>query len=258
MAGRRKREEEQKPAEPGGEKKAAEPGGDKKPAKANRQKPKAAPEGQKPEPNGQKPERNGQKAERNGQKAEQNGQTAPQTAARPHRNPQLTTAEWRKIKIEYVKGKTTLRKLAEKWNIGESTIRKRASKEGWRKRKNKLDAEVEQKTLERVCDARAREFEAIARINDQMSDALENMVKFITEQPPAKYDELRGVESLTKAIAQVVQIKRDLYNIPNAYEQAKIESLREKSRLEREKNTTEPVQIRITIEGDEKQEDLDG
>lgn len=251
MAGRRKREEEQKPAEPGGEKKAAEPGGDKKPAKANRQKPKAAPEGK-------KPERSGKKAERNGQKAEQNGQTAPQTAARPHRSPQLTTAEWRKIKIEYVKGKTTLRKLAEKWNIGESTIRKRASKEGWRKRKNKLDAEVEQKTLERVCDARAREFEAIARINDQMSDALENMVKFITEQPPAKYDELRGVESLTKAIAQVVQIKRDLYNIPNAYEQAKIESLREKSRLEREKNTTEPVQIRITIEGDEKQEDLDG
>ena len=229
MAGRRKREEEQKPVEPGEEKKAA--------GKTTRKK---------------------QKAEQTGQKTDQTSPKAERKPARAHRSPQLTTAEWRKIKIEYVKGKTTLRKLAEKWNVGESTIRKRASKEGWRKRKNKLDAEVEQKALERVCDARAREFEAIARINDQMSDALENMVEFIKNQPPAKYDELRGVESLTKAIAQVVQIKRDLYNIPNAYEQAKIESLREKSRLEREKNQTEPVQIKITIEGEEKQEDLDG
>ena len=182
---------------------------------------------------------------------------------------QLTTAEWRKIRIEYVKGKVTCRELAEKYHVASGTIRKHASKEGWTKKKRKLDAQVEQKAIARICDARAKEFEQLAAINDRATDALENMLAFIQAQPPKKYDDLRGVESLTKAIAQVVQIKRDLYNLPNEIEKAKIESLREKSKLERErfaeeqaekaasKHAAENTMIRVVIDGDEDGEPLD-
>ena len=188
----------------------------------------------------------------------------------------LTTADWRKIRIEYVKGKTTYKALAEKYGVGESTIRKRASKEGWRKKRNNLDTKVEQKVLERVCDARAREFELIAQVNDRMDDVLDKLLQFIGDQPPHKYDDLRGVESLTKAIAQVVQTKRDLYNIPTEVDKAKIEALREKNKLERQKynlerkkyreemaekaaskELAENTMIRIVIEGDEEGEPLD-
>ena len=152
---------------------------------------------------------------------------------------QLTTAEWRKIRLEYVKGKTTYAKLAEKYGTSAGNIRKRASKEGWTKRKRKLDTEVEQKTLERRCDARAREFSKLAEVNDQMADILDNLMRFIAQQPSTLTADLRGVESLTKAICQVVQTKRDLYNLPNELDRAKIEGIREKNRLERQKYEAE-------------------
>ena len=191
----------------------------------------------------------------------QKTKTKPVKPAR--RKEPLTTAEWRKIRIEYVKGKTTYQKLAEKYGVSASNIRKRAANEGWRKKRNKLDAKVEQKTLERVCDARAKEFELIARVNDQMDTVLANLLQFVSDQPPKKYDDLRGVESLTKAIAQVVQTKRDLYNVPTEIDRAKMEALREKAKLEREKfqaeeaekaaakTAAENTMIRITIEGGE-------
>lgn len=181
----------------------------------------------------------------------------------------LTTAEWRKIRVEYLKGKTTYEKLAVKYGVSASNIRKRASKEGWRKRKNKLDAKVEQKVLERVCDARAKEFELIAQVNDRMGEVLENLVTFVASQPPGRYDDLRGVESLTKAIAQVVQTKRDLYNVPTEIDRAKIEALRDKQKLEREKFAEEQAEkaaskqaaentvVRIVVEGTDEELVLD-
>jgi FKBP-type peptidyl-prolyl cis-trans isomerase len=92
---------------------------------------------------------------------------------------------------------------------------------------------VEQKVLARMCDARAEEFLWIARANDRLGEALDNMLDFVKSQPPGKYEDMRGVESLSKAIAQVVQTKRDLYNLPTEVDKAKIAALQEKNKLER-------------------------
>ena len=186
-------------------------------------------------------------------------QKAPET--KPRRKP-LTTAEWRKIRMEYVKGKTTFAKLAEKYQLTAGHIRKRASLEGWSKKKRDLDTKTEQKTIERVSDARARELERLAGISEQVDDFLDATVKAFSEIKPRKYDELRGVESLAKAIQIAVQTKRDLYNLPNEADRAKIESLREKSRLDRERYEEEKAEkarmaaeagntmIRVVIEGE--------
>jgi hypothetical protein len=154
-------------------------------------------------------------------------------AKAPEGKRELTQAEWRKIRLEYVKGKTTYKALAEKYGISESTIRKRASKEGWRKKRDELGTKVEQKIIARMCDARAEEFLWIARANDRLGEALDNMLDFVKSQPPGKYEDMRGVESLSKAIAQVVQTKRDLYNLPTEVDKAKIAALQEKNKLER-------------------------
>jgi hypothetical protein len=182
----------------------------------------------------------------------------------------LSATDWRKMRIEYVKGNTTYKKLAEKYGISESYIRKRASKEGWRKKRSDLDTKVEQKVLERVCDARAREFELIAQVNDRMDDVLDHLLDFIGNQPAQKYDDLRGVESLTKAIAQVVETKRNLYNLPSEVDKAKIAALKEKGKLDRQRfnlerkrykdelaekaasrSIAENTVIRVVVEGDE-------
>lgn len=156
-------------------------------------------------------------------------------AKAPEGKRELTQAEWRKIRLEYMRGKTTYRALAEKYGISESTIRKRASKEAWRKKRDELGTKVEQKVLARMCDARAEEFLWIARANDRLGEALDNMLDFVNSQPPGKYEDMRGVESLSKAIAQVVQTKRDLYNLPTEVDKAKIAALQEKNKLERRK-----------------------
>lgn len=188
----------------------------------------------------------------------------------------VSAAQWRKMRIEYVKGNTTYKELAQKYGLSESYIRKKASKEGWRKKRSDLDTKVEQKVLERVCDARAREFELIAAVNDRMDLVLDNLLQFISDQPPKKYDDLRGVESLTKAIAQVVETKRDLYNVPTELDREKIKALREKQKVDRaryrlekkkwdeeqkekaeSRAVAENTMIRIVVEGDEEGEPLD-
>ena len=188
----------------------------------------------------------------------------------------LSAAQWRKMRIEYVKGNTTYKKLAEKYGVSQSTIRKRASNEGWREKRNKLDTKVEQKVLERVCDARAEEFMLIAHVNDQMDLVLDNLLAFVEAQPPKKYDDLRGVESLSKAIAQVVETKRNLYNVPTEVDKERIKALREKAKLDRarfklEKKKYDDEQaeraaakamvensiIRVIVEGDEDGEPMD-
>ena len=203
-------------------------------------------------------------------KADQKPEKADQPQKKPKKQHiQRSPADWRKLKLEYVAGKTTLKKLAEKYQVSESTIRKKASKDGWKKRRKQVSTKIEQKAIERLCDARAREFETIAQVNDRMSDVLDSLVEFIVQQPPDKYDDLRGVESLTKAIAQVVAVKRDLYNVPTDEQKAKIEALREKSKLDREKWQDEMAEkaasktaaqntvFRVVIEGDAGGDTLD-
>jgi flavoprotein len=102
-----------------------------------------------------------------------------------------------------------------------------------------------------------------------MGQVLDNLVSFVSSQQPGKYDDLRGVESLTKAIAQVVQTKRDLYNVPTEIDRAKIEALRDKQKLEREKfaeekaekaaikSAAENTMFKVVIEGTDEELVLD-
>lgn len=175
---------------------------------------------------------------------------------------QLTQAEWRKVRMEYVKGKTTHAQLAKKYNISESTLYKRASLERWTQKKKKLDRKVEEKTLERVAEARARELEKLAAISDRVDDILDAVVDAVGKLTVRKHDDMRGLESLTKAVQISLQTKRDLYSLPNETDRAKIESLREKAKLDRQRYEDEKAEkakmaqaaantmIRVVIEGE--------
>jgi hypothetical protein len=229
---------------------SVKPAEEKKQAKTSR-KPSAKPSGKQTE----KPAE-----EKKPAAARKPAKKAPEPVTRERR--ELTSAQWRKIRLEYVKGNTTYRELSEKYHVSIDTIGKHASKEGWRRRRKKLDEKVEEKTLLRVCDARAREFEKLAEINDNMSVALDSLVNFLVKNPEFMLKDLKGVEGISKAIAQIVQTKRDLYNLPNETEKAKIEGIREKIRLEREKfqeeqaekaaskQAAEDTVFRIVVEGE--------
>lgn len=65
--------------------------------------------------------------------------------------------DWLAIKTEYINGGISYRKLAEKYGVSQSTIRKRAAAEKWSETKteqrNKIRTKTEQKTVEKISDA---------------------------------------------------------------------------------------------------------
>lgn len=212
--------------------------------------------GKKPDETSKKPPGNKPKVEKNGKNFRE------KPAKKPEKRKPLTDAEWRKIRMEYVKGKTTFAKLAEKYHISAGYIRKKASLERWSEKKRKLETKVEQKTIERVAEARARELEKLAAISDRVDDILDAVVDAVGKLTVRKHDDMRGLESLTKAVQISLQTKRDLYSLPNETDRAKIESLREKAKLDRQRYEDEKAEkakmaqvaantmIRVVIEGE--------
>lgn len=63
---------------------------------------------------------------------------------------------WRKIKAEYISGKSSQRALAEKYGVSRSTLIRRANKEHWTQKRKQAETEtekkVQQKTAEIVSD----------------------------------------------------------------------------------------------------------
>lgn len=65
--------------------------------------------------------------------------------------------DWLAIKNDYINGGGSYRELSEKYNVPQSTIRKRAATEKWSDAKtdnrNKIGTKTEQKTQEKISDA---------------------------------------------------------------------------------------------------------
>lgn len=64
--------------------------------------------------------------------------------------------DWVKIRAEYISGNGSTRKLAEKYGVSYSTLRRRAESEGWvalrENAERKANARVAQKTAEKAAD----------------------------------------------------------------------------------------------------------
>lgn len=57
---------------------------------------------------------------------------------------------WKHIKSEYLKTNTSLREIAEKYNISPNSLSRRSRKENWVSKKKKIQKEMEEKTLQRA------------------------------------------------------------------------------------------------------------
>ena len=155
-------------------------------------------------------------------------------------------APWARIRTEYLKGKTTYGKLAEKYGLKEQTIKNRAYKEGWGKEKVQIEDEARTAVRARIVRVREEQLEKLAAANASMIEALVAMAMMAEEKPEVTlYDAgktLRNAESLTKAIKMAVQNQRDIYRLPDMelelkrkQESARKKEAKEKMRLEREK-----------------------
>lgn len=98
----------------------------------------------------------------------------------------VSKINWIKIKNDYINGRGSYRKLADKYSISATSIGKRARLEGWaeqrEKQLHKSYTKVAQKTADRIAE---READRVARLlgtTDKLQDALERAADELDRQ----------------------------------------------------------------------------
>ena len=84
--------------------------------------------------------------------------------------------DWKKIKAEYIAGGTSYRKLAEKYGVSFSTLRKVAAKENWTDLRNKCSTKRDTKIIEKLSDKSADKLSRVLDITDKLLDKLEQAI----------------------------------------------------------------------------------
>lgn len=149
------------------------------------------------------------------------------------------SADWNRIKTEYITTDISCRKLAEKHGVSESTLFKRCSKERWEALRKQHDSTVEAKTL--AVDAK-RKTDRVARLKSVADKLLDKIEQTVGDDAPMSAGAIKNLSEALKNIqqAQMLRTERD-----DREQDARIAKLqREAQDQDRSKTIT------VTLEGD--------
>ena len=146
--------------------------------------------------------------------------------------------DWKKVKAEYIRGGTSYRKLAEKFGVSFSSVKRHAVAEKWTDLRSKSEEKATSKMIEKVAGQEAKRVEAIDTIADkilqQISDGLDDgSIQALG----------RGWRDITGALKDIRDIKGLKSDLDMKEQLARIEKLRREAQTE-EANKD----IRVVIE----------
>lgn len=131
-------------------------------------------------------------------------------------------ADWGRIKKEYVTTDISLRKLAEKHDVAESTIFKRCSKEKWEALRKQQASNVEAKFLERDANRKADRAVALMEAADLLLEKTVNGMSAYRELPATaakNYSDalknikevhmIRSEEDIREQEARIAKLQKD-------------------------------------------------
>ena len=147
--------------------------------------------------------------------------------------------DWAKIKKEYISGGVTYRRLAEKYGISHSTLRKVAAEEHWSELRNKIAAKSEQKAIDTIIEQNSEFRCDIMSVADKL---LCRMSDLIDEMPKLSPMSMRN---LTAALRDLKDIKGIRSEIDLREQEARIRNLERQAEADNEDN-----EIKVIIEGD--------
>lgn len=147
--------------------------------------------------------------------------------------------DWKKVKAEYIRGGVSYRKLAEKYGVSFSTLRKVASKEKWTDLRNKAGTKRDSKIVESVASQEARRVDSIQTVADlllqKIKDGVEDGTLIVDSQ---------SIRQITASIKDLRDIKGMKSELDMQEQMARIEKLRKEATMDQESND-----IRVVIEG---------
>ena len=149
------------------------------------------------------------------------------------------SADWNKIKTEYITTNTSYRKLAEKYEVDQATIARRAKKEDWVSKRQHHADKTQAKLL--AADAQKK----VDRVGKLMTvaDKLLNKVELAVDQEgPISAGAIKNLSDALKNIRETQMIRSEL---DIREQEARIDKLQ----MEAQKVDNDKSSITITLEG---------
>ena len=139
--------------------------------------------------------------------------------------------DWKKIKTEYIAGGTSYRKLAEKYDVSFSTLRKVAAKEKWTELRDKARAKSDTKIIEAISTKDAKKVLSII----DAADAL--LTKLIDTVETMEVVDSQSLKHFTSALKDLKEIKGDKSELDRKEQEARIANLRRQAEADNDKSS---------------------
>jgi transposase-like protein len=137
--------------------------------------------------------------------------------------------DWKRIKAEYIAGGTSYRKLAEKYDVSFSTLRKVAAKEQWTELRNKTRAKTDTKISDSISDKEADKAVNIIAVADKLLNKIAEVIDLVSDT--------QGLKHISSALKDIKDIKGFKSSADMREQEARIRNL-EKQAQEEDKDTT--------------------
>lgn len=173
---------------------------------------------------------------------------------------------WDGIKADYLSGTMKVREIAQKWDMSESRIYKRATSEGWKKLLEKIKQKADERYVARASRTRAKELEVITGAAAKMAALLDRTVDELSEQPTDKrVKNLKGLSAVASAIYSNTETLMKLHGIQTPAQEAAQKIARQRLALDQRKQrfeegkateagATREVEVSITMEDEPENE----
>ena len=145
--------------------------------------------------------------------------------------------DWNKIKAEYIAGGTSYRRLAEKYNVSQSTLRKVAAKEQWTELRNRTRTEADTKITKVISDKQADKANKIIDVADKLLAKIGEVIDIVTTT--------QDIRHLTSALKDIKDIKGFKSSADIREQEARIRNLEKQA----EADSKVDNEIKVIIEG---------
>lgn len=127
-------------------------------------------------------------------------------------------ADWAAIKKEYISGSLSLAKLADKYGVSITTLKKKCAREKWSESRHRADTKKEKRMVSSVSEKKVKKESSIQGIADGMIDIMKKYVECGELDPDTLVKLIRGLKDLK-------EIKHDLTDYELREQKAKIAAL---------------------------------
>lgn len=150
--------------------------------------------------------------------------------------------DWKRIKAEYIRGGTSYRKLAEKYGVSFSTLRKVAAKEKWTELRNKAGAKADTKIVDSVSDQEADKATKIIDVADKLLDKINTLID--------KVNDTQGIKHISSALRDIKEVKGFKSAADMREQEARIAKLQKEAEKVDDSDVTE---IEVTFKAGEEE-----